>query len=333
MAYRAIVINQDVNVKAKLVNDIDMTGIGMKPFGNTSVGTTDAGTIYKGILDGQNHALENVYISFYGGRRCALFYELNSATVKNLKLTGEYHGDGQRMGGLAGWTSNATVENCEIAVALYNDITGDATTGGISGISNGTTTYNNCLVNCTFYGEKAHSFGGVCGWREGTLNVKNTLIVSQYVNTAEEPGSYPSDVVARNGCNVENVYYAERSKKDGAILRGTMVTDEQMASGEITYKLNREQSDNPVWFQTLGTDETPHLFDGATVYSRNGVYTNVAPVEGDVNKDGKVDVADAQFILINVADGGTNLECDVNGDGKVDVADVQTVLIMIADQQ
>ena len=333
VAYRAIVINQDVNVKAKLVNDIDMTGIGMQPFGNTSSGTSDAGTIYKGILDGQNHALENVYISFYGGRRCALFYELNSATVKNLKLTGEYHGDGQRMGGLTGWTCNATVENCEIAVALYNDVVGDATTGGISGISNGTSTYNNCLVNCTFYGENANSFGGVCGWREGTLNVKNTLIVSQYVNTAEEPSSYPSDVVARNGCNVENVYYAERSRKDGAILRGTMATDEQLASGEITYKLNREQSDNPVWFQTLGTDETPHLFDGSTVYFYGGKYSNVAPVNGDVNHDGKVDVADAQFILINVADGGTNLECDVNGDEKVDVADVQTVLIMIADQQ
>ena len=159
------------------------------------------------------------------------------------------------------------------------------------------------------------------------------MIVSQYVNTAEEPSSYPSDVVARNGCNVENVYYAERSRKDGAILRGTMATDEQLASGEITYKLNREQSDNPVWFQTLGTDETPHLFDGSTVYFYGGKYSNVAPVNGDVNHDGKVDVADAQFILINVADGGTNLECDVNGDEKVDVADVQTVLIMIADQQ
>ena len=56
-------------------------------------------------------------------------------------------------------------------------------------------------------------------------------------------------------------------------------------------------------------------------------------VQGDVNNDGKVDVADAQFVLINVADGGTNLNCDVNGDGKVDVADVQTILIIVADQQ
>ena len=330
VAYRALVIGMDPSIKAKLVNDIDMTGIGMQPFGNTSTGTSDSGTIYKGILDGQNHALENVYISFYGGRRCALFYELNGATVKNLKLTGEYHGDGQRMGGLTGWTSSATVENCEIAVALYNDIVGDATTGGISGVNNGTSTYNNCLVNCTFYGENANSFGGVCGWRDGTLNVKNTLIVSQYVNTATEPTSYPSDVVSRNGCNVDNVYYAERSYKTGAIVRGTKATDEQLASGEITYKLNGGNTKSPAWFQTIGTDETPRLFNGSVVYYRNGVYMNL--LRGDVNIDTVVDIADAVSVLNAMAGQEVAGDADVNGDGVIDIADLVTVLNIMAGQ-
>ena len=330
VAYRALVIGFDRSIKAKLVNDIDMAGIGMQPFGNTSSGTSDSGTIYTGTLDGQNHALENVYISFYGGRRCALFYELNGATVKNLKLTGEYHGDGQRMGGLTGWTSSATVENCEIAVALYNDIVGDATTGGISGVNNGTSTYNNCLVNCTFYGENANSFGGVCGWKDGTLYVKNTLIVSQYINTAAEPSSYPSDVVSRNGCNIDNVYYAERSFIEGAKVRGTEVTDAQLASGQVTFDLNDGDTSNPAWFQTLGTDETPRLFDGLVVYYRNGVYMNL--MKGDVNVDTVVDIADAVSVLNAMAGQEVAGDADVNGDGVVDIADLVTVLNIMAGQ-
>ena len=263
VAYRAMIIDYDRSLKAKLVNDIDMTGIGMKPFGNTSSGTTDQGTIYTGLFDGQNHALENVYLTFFGGRRCGLFYELQNATVKNLKLTGEYHADGQRMGGLTGWTSgNTKIENCEIAVAMYTDVEGDATSGGIIGVNGGgsNTVVNNCLVNCSFYGDNAHSFGGVCGWKEANLTVTNVLILNQYNNTAKEPSSYPSDVISRNGCTASNVYYAGRSLIPGASTRGTKVTDDQLASGEICYKLNDgKQGEDAVWYQTLGTDANPVL--------------------------------------------------------------------------
>ena len=331
VAYRALFLEKDHGIKAKLVNDIDMMGIGMQPFGNNTEGTNDSGINYTGTLDGQGHALENVYISFYGGRGCALFFELESATIKNLKLTGEYYGDMQRMGGLTRYTSGSTrIENCEIAVVLHNDIEGDATTGGVTGCSRGggNVVVNNCLIDCTFIGEKAYSVGGVCGWRDGTLTVSNTLILSQY-NLAPEPSSYPSDLFSRNGCTVNNSYYAERSEITGASVRGTKVTEEELASGKITYWLNESQSDDPVWFQTLGTDETPRLFNGKVVYYRNGVYMN--KINGDVNFDGRVDGLDAQAILNIMSDNGYTNDCDVNEDGRVDGLDYQTVLNIMSD--
>jgi hypothetical protein len=262
VTYRALFINDDHAIKAKLVNDIDMIGIGMKPFGNNTEGNDDKGINYNGTLDGQGHALENVYIKFLGGRGCALFYELDNATVKNLKLTGEYYGDMQRMGGLTRYTSGSTkIENCEIAVVMHNAIEGDATTGGIMGCSRGggNVVVKDCIVNCSFIADKAFSFGGVCGWRDGNLTLTNVLILSQY-DTAQEPTSYPSDVLARNGCTVNNVYYAERSLIPGAGVRGTQATDEQLASGEICYKLNgSNQGVDAVWYQTLGEDATPVL--------------------------------------------------------------------------
>ena len=262
VAYRSLFLNGDYSIKAKLTEDIDMTGIAMRPFGNNTLGTDDKGINFNGVLDGQGHALDNVYIKYMGGRGCALFYELSNATVKNLKLTGEYYGDMQRMGGLTRYTSGATnIENCEIAVVLHNDIAGDATSGGITGCSRGggNVYVTNCIVNCTIIAKNATSFGGVCGWRDGNLTLTNVLVLSQY-DTAPEPDSYPTDMLSRNGCTVNNVYYAERSFVPGAIARGTAATDAQLASGEICYKLNGDKQDvNSVWFQTIGEDANPVL--------------------------------------------------------------------------
>ena len=85
------------------------------------------------------------------------------------------------------------------------------------------------------------------------------MILNQY-KTAEEPTSYPSDILARNGCTANNVYYAESTLAPGVNARGTKATDAQLASGEICYKLNGEnQGENAVWYQTLGEDATPVL--------------------------------------------------------------------------
>ena len=54
--------------------------------------------------------------------------------------------------------------------------------------------------------------------------------------------------------------------------------------------------------------------------------------EGDLNRDGKVDIADAVTVLNIMAAGSNNPEADLNGDGKVDIADFVTVLNIMAAQ-
>ena len=53
---------------------------------------------------------------------------------------------------------------------------------------------------------------------------------------------------------------------------------------------------------------------------------------GDVNRDGNIDVADAQFILNLMADESYDRVADVNSDGSVDVADYQFILNIMAEQ-
>ena len=311
VAFRAIVNSLDLSAKAKMVDDIDMTGIAMQPIGY-------AGNIWtSGVFDGQGHALKNVFVStdFMATEDPAtLFYELKKATVKNLKLTGEYRGGVKFMGGLTRWMSEGSkVDNCDIAVAIYSSIDGDGTHGGVVGIGGSTDeVISNCLVHCQFYsteGVTTTCVGGVCGWANSEPQVKNTLIMNDYVSVSSEG----SNTVSRNGSSLSNVF-VNNTFGDAA---GTVVTADQLASGEIAYRLNGNNSDNPAWFQTLGADATPHLFGGDVVYYYGGKYINEKPdpklnafaynLEGNVSGSNVVvsyDLnADAEDVKVNFYNG------------------------------
>ena len=267
VAFRSIATYGDNTVKAKLIADIDMTGIGMQPI-------NDRDNRFRGTLDGQGHALTNVYINHQGEERTGLFNTLDGATVKNLKLTGEYYSDRKFIGGLTGYTYNQTrIENCDVAVKIYSTVEGDGTHGGLIGVNETSgTVVNNCIVNSPMFGESTNSCGGVVGWATNSLTVKNTLILTQGSTIDTSNGC---NTVSRNdgNCTVNNVFFVEQI----GTSNGTKVTAEQLASGEITYRLNGSKSDNPAWFQTLGVDATPRLFDGATVYFYGGKYINEEP--------------------------------------------------------
>ncbi|MBO7067927.1 MAG: hypothetical protein J6W52_04535 [Bacteroidaceae bacterium] len=274
VVFCAIANDVDKYAKGKLMNDVDMTGIAMEPIGNSA-------NIYAGVLDGQGFTLSNVYISW--GERCALFYELQNATVKNLKLTGEYYSSNKYMAGLTGYTSQkTTIENCEIAVVMHSGVDGDGTHGGIIGVNHSSgadVVVNNCLVNCSILcdeGIMTTSCGGVCGWSDANFNIKNTLILSDYTVS----GSGSNTVCRHDGyCTVTNVYYLNIIQGDNTSsgTMGTKVTAEQLASGEICWKLNGEMVEDAHWFQTLEKDATPHLFGGSLVWKNGNEYLNSRP--------------------------------------------------------
>lgn len=55
-------------------------------------------------------------------------------------------------------------------------------------------------------------------------------------------------------------------------------------------------------------------------------------LEGDVNGDGSVDVADISAIISNMAGTSNYDKADVNGDGSVDVADISAVITIMAEK-
>lgn len=76
-----------------------------------------------------------------------------------------------------------------------------------------------------------------------------------------------------------------------------------------------------------------NILKSASVEDFDLVITAAKPaITGDLNKDDKVDIADAVTVLDIMATGSNDPSADLNGDGKVDIADFVTVLDIMAQQ-
>ena len=264
VGFRAVSTYGDYTVKGKLTANIDMNGISMQPINLSDYS-------YRGTFDGQGYSIDNLYIR-YDNERCGLFNTIDGATIKNLIVGGDFYTGSKFMGGLVGYTYNSKIQNCEVRTVLHSDVNGDGTHGGIIGLNDGSgTVVENCLVKATILGENTNSCGGVCGWASATMTVNNSLILSEG-NTISMDNC---NTVSRNpdNCTVSNVYYLATLGSSS----GTSVNATQLASGETTYKLNGSKSEDVAWFQTIGTDATPHLFGGDVVYFYGGEYVNEKP--------------------------------------------------------
>ena len=64
-----------------------------------------------------------------------------------------------------------------------------------------------------------------------------------------------------------------------ATLQGTALTQEQLESGEATYLLQAERSEQ-VWYQTIGEDKLPVLDPThGVVIKKDGAYENATGIE------------------------------------------------------
>lgn len=95
--------------------------------------------------------------------------------------------------------------------------------------------------------------------------------------------------------------------------------------GEIPLKMKGKFNDEKL-FVTIDID-----LQGEIIFVQLGS-DDFGPVgtRGDLNGDGKVDIADAVSILNVMAEGSDNKAADLNGDEKVDIADFVSVLNIMA---
>ena len=162
MLWFTMSINSGEDIKAVLVNDIDMRGVEWVP-----IGTEDNPFI--GTFDGDGHTISGLN---YSGKYAGLFGHVNNGTISNIKLADSSFENGTVSGGICAVNNGGTIENC----AVDNVAVSGGTAGGICGQNSGT------ITDCFFSGNVSSDgkSGGICGSNSGT--VMNT--VSLYAGAA-----------------------------------------------------------------------------------------------------------------------------------------------------
>ena len=122
--------------------------------------------------------------------------------------------------------------------------------------------------------------------------------------------------------------------KLGTAPNGKAIWKWTMKAGDFKGAAADIKQPSHIIFSSNGSPQTADLtFTNCGFYTEDGLFGVVEAsqgVEGDVNGDGTVDVADISAVITTMANDIDRPEADVNGDGSVDVADISRVITIMA---
>lgn len=299
------------SAQAVITADIDLSGSSFTPIGNTLMP-------FRGVLDGQGHTITNYHYesaaesegfigSLYGGTVENLTIEGTlvakngktgfvgvadaGAVVRNIvsRLNVDCQNTGH-CGGVVGSLLQAHIDRCTYAgvFEIQADIKGDSD-GGVAGYTNlGHIT--NSLFTGTIKANGSNNLGGILGYVNNASfqGLANNLSTGSF--EVAEPSATTAAVLGHANTNtpkgvLTNNYYREgcgleSGMKGAQAVPTASVTDEQLASGEVAYSLNKG-NDAPVWMQDLGTDPQPTLQGDKVVYANGSLNCDGTP-KGDL---------------------------------------------------
>lgn len=259
MAYYTQRINQDDRLDARLMADIDYFS------------ASQMMNNFYGVLDGNHHSITldiNTQDDASG-----LIRDLQGGTVKDLTILGTISTVGKFAAAVAGRTSSGTSTISGVAsyVNIESSVAGDGTHGGIVGVVNAALNLSNSLFAGSIKGSSTNSCGGLVGWSSAACKINNCL---QIGSMEVDPSGGCTFSRNMSAVTVTNSYYLNAHGDSPA----GVVTAEQLASGEVCYKLNSGLDINPAWRQTLGEDTYPVLDPTHKVVGKaaDGTYSNEA---------------------------------------------------------
>ena len=293
----------NVNINARLTanivaneNLLDSSGNvqGTPKYNWTPIGRgySNSSDSYNGVFDGACYSISGLY-SNGTENYCGFFGKMNKGTIKNLSIVDSYFGE----------------SSCFFV-------------GSFVGCGYSYSNIENCYSNATTVG--LYYCGGIAGETKGT--------VSNCLYNGKIKGTRNSNAIASDRYNegtITNCYYNENCGL--TTTRAKSVTDSQLASGEVAYLLNGDQS-AIAWYQNVDRgekDNAPTLnSEHYTVFKNSNGYSNT--LLGDVNDDGKVDRKDAVLILKNISgmalDKFSTENADYNGDGAINSLDAIAIM-------
>ncbi|MBQ8831797.1 MAG: DUF4465 domain-containing protein [Oscillospiraceae bacterium] len=345
------------DINAKLMNDIDLSTVCGEGVGSwTPIGDYSVNKSYTGDFDGQGYTISNFYMNetlvasdgmtYYRG----FFGLVESATIKNLNLTGSITTNGRYIGALAGCvgyysSGAATVENCHVDVDIT--FTGGPYTygfGGIAGQMRNGSTIKDCSYSGTLSGA-LYCIGGIVGTN---FYGNNTVTGCKFNGTINAVGNADSDFNGAGGIvglndsdaelTIENCYSIGTITSTGTVaVGGILGADNGTATISNVYSASITEGANVGGI--LGSD----MDTATTSTAANAYYLDTsasADIIGGISKT-ETELKSSELLTALGAgykeDTGTinsgypvltwevseaaYLLGDVNGDGKINAVD------------
>ena len=251
LAWFASMVNAGLkDPAARLTADIDMSDVNdIFPM----IGTT-ATPFKSGKFDGQSHIISGLDINRPMEDNVGLFGVITgNCDIRNFVLDQTCVIVGKAHTAAIGATPSAEGTVYLTAIGNEGTVQGGQNTGAIFGCEIGGT--------ATVYVDKCYSTGSVIGTHEsGALmgfiskgyihNSWSSATIEGYYASASKP-------FALCYCETKNNYVVHTDLNASFDIKG--ITNEQVYNGELCYMLNGSSLADPIWFQSLGSDEHPVL--------------------------------------------------------------------------
>ena len=212
------------NKRVTLSSDINLEGYRWFPIAST---ITDSYT-FKGVFDGSNHTISNLYLVEDKTQKCGLFAYFFGDTIKNVTLSDGFIKNLFYMvpaqaatGGLCG-VSWGVIENCHSSVAVY----GMSKVGSLCGESQAT------IINCTSSGDvQGGDFcGGLVGQAADTrimncYSTSDVMLISPTAPKSNNIGSYYRGGLVGNAtcAEITNCYSIGKVLPETTRYSGTVI--------------------------------------------------------------------------------------------------------------
>lgn len=201
-------------------------------------------TPYTGTFDGQGHTIKGLYVNSASDAYVGLFGCLEGAAVRNLTVDGYVQGY-KTAGGIAGYASNAAIENCSNHCSVFGG--SDSMLGGIAGLNFDGAKIIDCYNVGTIRNSNVYeACGGIVWGNAGTVsNCYNVGTISGNV--------YDGEIVGSNSGTVENCYYLAgtnpnavgQNDNSGNITKTASKTAAEFADGTVLALLKADRDNSP----------------------------------------------------------------------------------------
>ena len=256
---------------------------------------------FGGNFDGNGHTISGLNISLGNSDNVGLFgYNTTGVTIKNLTLTNSTISGNKYVGGIVGWGSQTTIENCLVT----NSVTVSGTESHVGGIAGIYATIRGCVSAANVSGTQY--VGGIVG-----MSNYNTIENCLYTGSSVTGSSYVGAIIGAPGATLNYNYY--KGHKDCMGCNGSD-TDGARRALEIT------STTSGIGFQPTGTVTNYDVsgirtFTGSTAiqYSDGSSTKYYAGATESVNLDITYSSPYEGFNLTGFTDGNGNTLTYVGG--------------------